>query len=180
MTTDEERVILVDGSDTPVGEAEKLSAHRHEGRLHRALSVMLFDPEGRTLLQRRAAGKYHSPLTWANSCCSHPRPGEGVVDAGHRRLREELGIDCPLWEAFSFTYSVDVGPDLTEREFDHVLVGRFSGPVHPDPSEVAEVRWASLPELFASVRADDPAYAPWFRILLVELGQRHDFPPPPS
>ena len=180
MAAAEERVILVDGADVPVGEAEKLSAHRHEGRLHRAISVLLFDPQGRTLLQRRAAGKYHSPLTWANSCCSHPRPGETVEQAAHRRLREELGIDCPLREAFSFTYSIGVGPDLTEREFDHVLVGAFSGPVHPDPAEVAEVRWASLPELFASVRPDDPAYAPWFRILLVEIGQRRDFPPPSS
>ncbi len=180
MATAEERVILVDGADAPVGEAEKLRAHRHEGMLHRALSVMLFDPEGRTLLQRRAVGKYHSPLAWANSCCSHPRPGETVEEAAHRRLREELGIDCPLEEAFSFTYSINVGPDLTEREFDHVLVGRFVGPVRPDPAEVTEVRWATLPELFASVRPDDPAYAPWFRILLVELGQRRDFPPFPS
>ena len=171
-----EQVVLVDGADRPLGEAEKLEAHRAEGKLHRAISVLLFDRKGRTLLQRRAEGKYHSPSTWANTCCSHPRPGEPVLDAGRRRLREELGIDCPLREAFAFTYSVDVGSGLTEREYDHVLVGRYDGEVRPDPSEVSEYRWATLPELYREVRADDRSFAPWFRILLVEMAQHPPFP----
>ena len=62
------------------------------GLLHRAFSVLLFDAEGRTLLQRRSAAKTRFPLRWANACCGHPAPGEGVAEAAARRLAEELGV----------------------------------------------------------------------------------------
>ena len=69
-----EQVILLDAHGNDVGTAEKLAAHR-AGLRHLALSVFIFDDVGRLLVQQRAAGKYHSALKWANSVCSHPRPG---------------------------------------------------------------------------------------------------------
>jgi len=167
--TDADRVVLVDASDRELGAMEKLPAHQGGGHLHRAFSVLVFDPEGRTLLQRRAEGKYHAAGQWANTCCSHPRPGETVEQAAHRRLQEEFGFDCPLREAFAFLYEAPVGGGLTEREFDHVLVGRFAGTPRPDPREVAEYRWVRPEELLSSVRLDAPDYAPWFKIILVHL-----------
>ena len=91
----EEQVILVDARDREVGTDAKLSAHA-EGKLHRALSVFVFDTDGNMLLQRRAATKYHSGGLWSNTCCSHPRPGESVHEAAQRRLREEMGLECPM------------------------------------------------------------------------------------
>jgi len=87
-----ETVILVNTADQPVGRMEKFEAHQR-GLLHRAFSVFLFNERGETLLQQRAAGKYHSPLLWTNSCCSHQREGESNLEAATRRLHEELGID---------------------------------------------------------------------------------------
>src|SRR3972149_2428433 len=98
-----DEVVLVDERDAPTGTADKLAAHR-SGALHRALSVFVFDGSGRLLLQRRAADKYPSGGLWANTCCSHPRPGEDVTVAAHRRLREEMGFDCELSPAGSFVY----------------------------------------------------------------------------
>src|SRR3989338_5068869 len=98
-----ESVVLVDESDKPVGQAEKLEAHRL-GLLHRAFSVFVFDPQGELLLQQRAASKYHAAGLWANTCCGHPRPGEDLVAAAHRRLREELGLSCRLSRAGQLTY----------------------------------------------------------------------------
>ncbi|MCK4643329.1 NUDIX domain-containing protein, partial [bacterium] len=69
-------VILVDKDDNPVGVEEKLAAHLNGGKLHRAFSVFLYDPDGNMLLQRRSAEKYHSPELWSNACCGHPQPGE--------------------------------------------------------------------------------------------------------
>jgi len=168
-STDADRVVLVDATDREIGSLEKLPAHQNGGRLHRAFSVLVYDGSGRTLLQRRAEGKYHAAGQWANTCCSHPRPGETVEAGAHRRLQEEFGFDCPLREAFAFLYEAPVGGGLTEREFDHVLVGSFSGTPRPDPAEIAEFRWVRPAELLASVRLDAPEYAPWFKIILLHL-----------
>ena len=86
-----EEVILVDESDREIGYAEKLAAHRDGGQLHRAFSIFIFNERGEMLLQKRASGKYHFGGLWTNACCSHPRRGEELADAVHRRLREELG-----------------------------------------------------------------------------------------
>lgn len=117
-----EYVVLVDEQDKETGTMEKLQAHLN-GRLHRAVSVFLFNSKGELLLQQRASGKYHSANLWTNTCCSHPRPGESAYDAANRRLYEEMGLACELSEVFSFIYKAHLGNNLTEHEFDHVFVG---------------------------------------------------------
>src|SRR4051794_23646258 len=132
-----DELILVDEHDNPVGYSAKLAAHENGGRLHRAFSIFIFNSRGEMLLQRRAAGKYHFGGLWTNACCSHPRRGESTVDAAHKRLREELGLDTDLREIFSFTYrATDSVSGLTEHEFDHVFVGRFDGTPLPNAGEI--------------------------------------------
>lgn len=166
--TSEERVILVDPEDRPVGTAGKLAAHR-EGLLHRAFSVFVLDAAGRMLLQRRAAGKYHSGGLWSNACCSHPRPGEAVEAAAHRRLREEMGFDCPLEFAFPLIYRAAVAPELEEHEYDHVFLGRWDGTPRPDPDEVGEWRWVDPEQLARDVGETPESFTVWFRQALAEL-----------
>ncbi len=163
----EERVVLVDGEDREVGTLEKQRAHV-EGRLHRAISVLVLNSAGEMLLQRRAAGKYHSPGLWTNACCSHPRPGEPAAAAAARRLREEMGLACDLEPLFTFTYRADVGGGLTEHEYDHVFLGRCDDAPVPDPAEADGWRWVPAGRLLAEVEADPAAFTPWFRILLAE------------
>lgn len=163
----EEQVILVDADDREIGVLGKLAAHENGGARHRAFSVFIVDPQGRWLLQRRAAGKYHFPGLWTNACCSHPRPGEATADAAHRRLREELGFDCPLTERFQFEYkATSAAEGLTEHELDHVFTGTWAGPVAPDPLEVAATRWVEPEALAADVQAQPEAYTPWFKLAL--------------
>ena len=64
-----EHVILVDTHDNPVGEMEKMEAHL-KGELHRALSILVFNDQGKILLQQRALTKYHTPGLWSNTACS--------------------------------------------------------------------------------------------------------------
>lgn len=154
-------VVLVDSRDRPVGTAPKLAVHE-TGALHRAFSVFLFDPQGRLLLQRRAADKYHSGGLWTNTCCGHPRPGEPVAAAAARRLREEMGIGGDLREAGTFVYRADVGRGLIEHELDHVFVGRFGGEPAPDPREVGGWRWVAIPTLQAELAARPEHFSPWF------------------
>jgi isopentenyl-diphosphate delta-isomerase len=159
----DEMVVLVDPSDAVVGTAPKLDAHR-DGRLHRAVSVMLFDHEGRLLLQRRADSKYHSGGLWSNTCCGHPRPGESNNDAGLRRLSAELGIDdCELTGVGEFVYFARLDGGLVEHELDHVLIGRWNGNANPDPLEVAETRWIDRDALLTDMRAKPAEYTAWLQ-----------------
>ena len=159
---EDEMVVLVNERDEVVGSMEKLGAHR-TGTLHRAFSVFLFHEDGRLLLQKRAMSKYHSAGLWTNTCCSHPRPGEDLLSAASRRLKEEMGIDVPLVERFSFTYKADVGGGLQEHEYDHVFFGMWSGAVAPNSEEVEEWRFIA-PEMLADDLARHPdRYTIWLR-----------------
>ena len=156
-------VVLVDQAGTAVGVAPKIEVHRN-GRLHRAVSVVLFDESGRLLLQRRAETKYHSGGLWSNTCCGHPRPGESVRDAAERRLSGELGISgCELTEVSRFVYLAHVGSDMIEHELDHVLIGRWGGNPTPDPSEVSETRWIERDMLFAELAGAPGLFTAWMR-----------------
>jgi len=161
-------VIVVNAADEELGHEEKMQAHRTPV-LHRAFSVFVLDAGGAMLLQRRAAGKYHSAGLWSNACCGHPRPGEAVTAAAERRLREEMGIRCALLPAGSVAYSIDVGGGLREDEFNHVFVGLFTGDARPDPDEVCGWRWTA-PGALQAIRQDDPrAVTPWFGVVFDQM-----------
>ncbi len=170
-----EHVILVNARDEPQGTAEKLEAHT-AGRLHRAFSVFVLNDQDQLLLQRRAAGKYHSPGLWSNTCCSHPRPGESTAGAASRRLVEEMGFTCDLEHAGSFLYRAEVGGGLVEHELDHLFVGRWSGAPDPDPAEVDGWRWIDLPGLRREVAASPASFTYWLRAALRELDDRGRLP----
>ena len=76
----EELVILVDEQDNQIGLMPKMEAHE-KAQLHRAFSVFTFNEKKELMLQQRAASKYHSPLLWTNTCCSHQRDGETSIEA---------------------------------------------------------------------------------------------------
>lgn len=163
-----DRVVLVDQDDREIGTLPKLEAHR-QGRCHRAVSVFLRDAGGRLLLQRRAAGKYHSPGLWSNTCCSHPRPGEDVLGAAARRLGEEMGLAAGLEHLFSTHYRALVSDHLIEDEIVHVFGGVAGGPPKPDASEVAGWCWKTPDEVRRDLRARPEAYTVWLRKYIEEF-----------
>jgi isopentenyl-diphosphate delta-isomerase len=162
MNGTQEQVVLVNELDEELGTMGKLQAHE-QGALHRAFSVFLFDQEGRLLLQKRAAGKYHSAGLWTNTCCSHPRPGEDLLIAAGRRLREEMGIETRLEHRFSFIYHGTFDNGLQEHELDHVFFGRWSGPVQPDPTEVGAWEYVETSRLSEELRRHPDRYTIWLR-----------------
>lgn len=171
MSSDDDLVVLVDDTDREIGLASKLVAHQL-GHRHRAISVCVVDRSGRMLLQRRAPGKYHSGGLWTNACCTHPRPGEPEMAAAERRLREELGVECPLRFIARTHYRAPVGGGLIEDEVVHLFVGDYDGPVTPDAEEVAEVAWRPYDVLSADLAARPEAYTYWFRFYMTLFGQR--------
>lgn len=171
-----ERVVLVDEADRDVGVEEKVTAHLR-GHLHRAFSVFVFDRDRRLLLQRRAPGKYHSGGRWSNTCCGHPRPGEPVEAAARRRLREEMGFECPLVEVATFRYRARVGEALVENELDHLFAGAFDGAPAPAPDEATDWRWTEPGALLEEMAATPQRFTAWLRGSLEQV-LRAAWPPP--
>lgn len=172
---DTEKIVIVDENDLCLGSMDKLAAHRR-GVLHRAFSILLFDEEGRMLIQKRSGKKYHSPLLWANACCSHQREGETLAEAAQRRLYEELGLGgVPLEEAFVLRYRCAVGPGMTENEIDHVLFGHAGGmPIRFNRDEIEQVDWAGVETLKRNADNGFP-YAYWFRLIIDRISENGIF-----
>ena len=164
----EEQVILVNEKDEPIGLMGKMEAHE-KGLLHRAFSVFVFNSKQEVLLQQRAACKYHSPNLWTNTCCSHPRAGETNQQAGERRLQEEMGLQVPLQEVFSFIYKAPFDNGLTEHEYDHVLIGYSDAQPQINPEEVATWKWLSLEAIKEDILQAPERYTAWFKIIFEEF-----------
>ncbi len=166
-----EYVVLVDDQDQEIGRMEKMQAHV-EGRLHRAISVFVFNSKNELLLQRRADSKYHSGGLWTNTSCSHPRPEESVADAASRRLYEEMGMKCILNEVFSFVYKADLDNHLTEHEYDHVFTGISDSIPWPDALEVGAWKYISIDALDADLTLQPEKYTEWFKICIRDYRSR--------
>ncbi len=164
----DELVVLVDARDNELGTAPKLQAHI-EGRLHRAVSVFVYDRAGKMLLQRRAAAKYHSSGLWSNACCTHPRPGENPHRAATRRLTEEMGIRADLQHVFAFIYHAKLDDALVEHELDHVFIAIGDFDPVPDPEEVMDWKWIEPETLERELEEAPDRFTAWFRLAFPRL-----------
>lgn len=160
-----EEVILVDEHDKEIGTMEKLRAHEL-GLLHRAFSIFIFNDKGEMLIQKRSAEKYHSANLWTNACCSHPRPGESIMDAAKRRLSEEMGITTSLQKKDFFIYKAHFENGLTEYELDHILTGQFNGTPVLNKEEASEFRWNTPEEIKLQIAENPGAFTYWFKEIM--------------
>lgn len=165
---EEENVILVNERDEPIGTMPKLEAHQ-KAVLHRAFSIFILNQKGEIMLQQRAAHKYHSPLLWTNTCCSHQREGESNIAAGNRRLFEEMGIATELSELFSFIYKAPFDNGLTEHELDHVMIGRYDSAPNLNLDEAADWKWMAIADVQRDLTEHPEKYTVWFRIIFDEF-----------
>ncbi len=160
----EENVILVNEKDEQIGLMPKMEAHQ-KGVLHRAFSVFIFNQKNELMLQQRAHSKYHSPGLWTNTCCSHQREGESNIEAGKRRLQEEMGFSTGLKDTISFIYKAPFDNGLTEHEFDHILVGKYEENPMLNPEEASAFKWMSLEKVQEDMEDNPQLYTAWFKII---------------
>lgn len=160
----QEYVILVNENDEPIGSMEKIEAHE-KALLHRAFSVFILNDKNEIMLQQRAACKYHSPLLWTNTCCSHQRSGETNIEAGKRRLQEEMGFQVDLKELFSFIYKAPFDNGLTEHELDHVMIGYSNLQPKINKEEVEAWKWMSMEAIKQDMKDHPENYTAWFKII---------------
>jgi isopentenyl-diphosphate delta-isomerase len=166
----EENVILVNEKDEQIGLMPKLEAHE-KALLHRAFSVFIFNEKNELMLQQRALNKYHSPGLWTNTCCSHQREGESNIEAGKRRLNEEMGFVTDLEETISFIYKAPFDNGLTEHEFDHVMIGYYNDEPKINLDEVAYWKWVPLEDVKIDIGTHPELYTEWFKIIFNKFYQ---------
>ena len=181
-----EEVILVDRNDTVLGSLSKVDAHRGDGVLHRAFSILLFDQEDRLLMQKRADHKITFPGIWANTVCSHPlsipeelnhtNPVLGSKVAAQRKMQQELGIDIDTISTEDIhcitrmMYRARADDVWVEHELDHILFARAppNMKIEPNPNEISEFEWVTQEELEDWI-SENPkrtgVIAPWFRLI---------------
>jgi isopentenyl-diphosphate Delta-isomerase len=159
------QVVLVDRYDRQTGVADKYDVHIDPGKLHRAFSVIIQDRSGRILLQKRANSKYHFGGRWTNTCCSHPEPDEDLIEAAHRRVKDEMGMYPEvLTRVGMFEYRAhDPISGLVEHELDHVIVGRCDGPPFLNRLEASDFAWLSVAELMEFLQEEPEQFTPWLK-----------------
>ena len=167
-TQSKEEIIYVDEYDREIGRGGKLEAHQ-KGFLHRAISIFVFNSQGELMLQKRSKTKYHSGSLWSNTCCSHPRPGEDITAAAHRRLQEEMGFDCELKHVHHLLYRIEFQNGLIENEYDHMFIGESNTTPTPNPDEAEDWKWASQDFLTKDMAAHPEQYSYWFRLSLKDI-----------
>jgi|GEM_PF-112227 len=178
----EEQLILVDEHDREIGVAPKMMVHLN-GQLHRAFSILIFRERNKNievLLQQRSADKYHSADLWTNTCCGHPRFGEDIAVAAHRRLREEMGIVTDLYKIGAFNYCAKlVSSGLIEHEIDHIFIGTLSAStatlgdsvIKSNVHEVQDHNWVELNFLCQDLSLNPIKYTPWLPKVLIKFKQ---------
>ena len=164
----EEQVILVNQNDQQIGTMAKLEAHE-KAVLHRAFSVFVLNDKNEIMLQQRAHHKYHSPLLWTNTCCSHQRVGENNLQAGTRRLEEEMGFRTELKELFHFIYKAPFDNGLTEHELDHVMIGYYNQEPKINTDEVESWKWMAIDDIKTDMQLNPTIYTIWFKIIFDEF-----------
>ena len=157
-------LILVDESDKALGFKSKSECHEGNGTLHRAFSVFIFNPLGQLLIQKRSSNKELWDLHWSNSCCSHPKKNEQMELAVKRRLKEELGIECPVHYLYKFTYHAKYKDLGSEHELCHVYVGLFDGEIKANPEEIDDWKFIKPDDLQERIRNSKKDYTPWMKI----------------
>ena len=164
ISDDRDLLILVDSSDEEIGELDKEACHDGSGKLHRAISVFIFNRDGDLLIQQRHAQKRLWGSAWSNSCCSHPRVGEETDVAARRRVAEELGLETPLRFLFKFEYRSGYDEIGTEHELCSVYEGQVDCEPIVNTNEIQAWEWVSSPELNRRIEQTPNDFTPWLRI----------------
>jgi len=158
-----DKLVVVNRQDQVLGTKGKKACHTLQGVLHRGFSVFVFNQKREVLLQKRSRQKSLWPGFWSNTCCSHPKLGESYLQAGKRRLKQELGFDCQLKYLGKFYYRAVYQKAGSENEICAVLLGKYDGPVKPNPEELAAIRWIGFEKLKRKLKEKPKTFTPWLK-----------------
>jgi isopentenyl-diphosphate delta-isomerase len=172
----EQTLIVVDERDQFLGYASRAECHQGDGKLHRAIAVLLIDSARRVLLQQRRSALWDG--VWDLTGATHPLHladrDEDYQEAARRCLQVEWHIDVPLERVLAFQYFAPWG-DHCENEYCVLFVGRVDGSVTLNPDHGYALRWLDIDACLAEIRRAPERFTPWARIALEDLAQHPRF-----
>jgi isopentenyl-diphosphate delta-isomerase type 1 len=139
---------IVDENDRVIGTAVRSACHGNPALVHRVAHVLVFDPGGRLLLQKRSRHKDIQPGKWDTSVGGHLDPGEDYLQAARREMAEELGISgVPL----TFLYKSRIRNEIESENVATYLSVYAGTTVRFAPDEIEEVRFWHNDEIEAAL-----------------------------
>jgi isopentenyl-diphosphate delta-isomerase len=159
-------LIRIDTDNKVIGFESREKCHACPGLLHRAFSVFIFNSQGKLLLQKRSNQKLLWPQVWSNSCCSHPKKDEDLIESAQKRLAEELGFTTQLAHAGSLYYQANFENIGCEHEITQILTGKYDGIVNPNAEETSQIKWIKLDDLHKEISKNPQKYSPWLKLIL--------------
>lgn len=140
---------IVDANDQVIGKALRSECHGNPQLIHRVAHVLVFDRQGRLLLQKRSMSKDVQPGKWDTSVGGHLDPGESYEEAAKREMFEELGISgIPL----TFLHAYQMRSDF-ESENVATFTACHDGPFPFSVVEIEKVRFWTPQEIELSLQS---------------------------
>jgi len=155
---------VVDEEDRVLGKAMREECHASNRLIHRSVYIFVLNDKNELFLQRRSISKDLYPGYYTGSATGHIDYGEDYDDAARRELREELGIDAPLWRLCKFKSFSEI-----EREISVLYLCRYNGPFQFNRKEISEGVFMSIEEIKRSLKTDEKKFAYGFKVAFEEF-----------
>lgn len=127
--------------------------------LHRAVHLWILNSRGELFLQKRSPWKINHPDQWCSSAAGHVDTGETYEEAGHREMREEIGVDCPLVKFWKVGATEETG-----FEFVEYFVGCHDGPFVFAPGEVETGAFFPVDQIARWIKSSPDDFTPLFKM----------------
>ncbi|MFY1635155.1 NUDIX domain-containing protein [Solwaraspora sp. WMMB335] len=120
---------------------------RHPPQPLRCVAALIVDDDGRIFFQRRSPQRRLFPNTW-DIAGGHVEPGETLIEALYREVREETGwtVSHILAEVGDYTYTGDDGIARLETDYLVRVDGDLTRP-QLEAGKHTEFRWLGADEL---------------------------------
>jgi len=143
MSEQEELLEVVDHEGKIVSILPRTHIHGNPSLIHRVVHVLIFNTEGKLLLQKRSLNKDVAPGKWDTSVGGHLNLGEDPLSAAKREMEEELGISLGE-QRFLYSY---IHTNSYETELVYTYACLYEGKIFLNPDEIDEVKFWSLGEI---------------------------------
>jgi isopentenyldiphosphate isomerase len=143
MSEQEELLEVVDHEGKIVSILPRTHIHGNPSLIHRVVHVLIFNTEGKLLLQKRSLNKDVAPGKWDTSVGGHLNLGEDPLRAAKREMEEELGISLGE-QRFLYSY---IHTNSYETELVYTYACLYEGKIFLNPDEIDEVKFWSLGEI---------------------------------
>jgi len=140
------KIAIVNEKDEIIGAADRAEA-RKAGLFHRIARILVFNKQGKVLLQKRSAVMEDSPGKWDFSAAGHVDEGEDYEEAALREAKEELGLSLQSLKPLLHFYTEKNQDGNRIRRFSMLFAATTEQKPKADLTEVAELKWLTLTEL---------------------------------